>query len=293
MTIWESTIGIPRSRRIGRGLAVAFACCLGGTAMAQDWSRFTAPTEAPVEVFGAYNRGCLAGGLLLPLDGEGYQVMRLSRARYFGHPDLVRFVETLAADLRRDGYPGLLIGDLAQARGGPMPSGHRSHQIGLDVDIWFLPAPPRRLTDDERETLPATSIVAADGTSVTADWGAPQIAALQRAAAAPEVERIFVNPAIKRALCATVLTDRAWLGKIRPWWGHDDHFHVRLACPPDQFACVAQTPLPPQDGCDASLDWWFSAAARAELEKQKRAPPPRRLTLEDLPAGCRAVFFGG
>ena len=284
---------MPRRRRIARGLAAIVACCLAGSAAADDFGRFTAPTVPPVESIGAYNRGCLAGGQALPLDGDGYQVMRISRARYFGHPDLVRFIETLAADLHRDGYPGLLVGDLAQPRGGPMSSGHRSHQIGLDADIWFMPAPDRRLTDDERETLPAQSMVAADGTGVTADWGAPQIAALRRAAEAPEVERIFVNPAIKRELCATITADRGWLAKIRPWWGHDAHFHVRLACPADQYACVAQAPVPPQDGCDAGLDWWFSAAARAELEKQKKAPPARRLTLDDLPADCRAVFSGG
>ena len=284
---------MPRSRRIGRSFAAAaVAGCLAGAAMADDWGGFTTPTLPPVEVLGAYNRGCLAGGETLPLDGDGYQVMRISRARYFGHPSLVRFVETLAAGLRRDGYSGLLIGDLAQPRGGPMASGHSSHQIGLDVDIWFMPAPDRRLTDDERETLPAPSVVTANGVSVTADWGAAQIAALQRAAAAPDVERIFVNPAIKRSLCQTS-ADRAWLSKIRPWWGHDDHFHVRLACPADQSACVAQPPLPPQDGCDASLDWWFSAAARAEFAKQRKAPPARRLTLDDLPPGCRAVFSGG
>jgi penicillin-insensitive murein DD-endopeptidase len=284
---------MPRSRRIGRGFAAAaVACCLAAAAAAQDWGQFITPTAPPVNVFGTYNRGCLQGAQALPLDGDGYQVMRLSRGRYFGHPDLVRFVETLAADLRRDGYSGLLVGDLAQARGGPMSSGHRSHQIGLDVDIWFMPAPDVRLTDGERETLPAPSMVAIGGLGVTADWGAAQIAALRRAAEAPEVDRIFVNAAIKRELCAIITADRGWLTKIRPWWGHDAHFHVRLACPADQYACIAQPPLPPQDGCDAGLDWWFSAAARAELEKQKKAPPERLLTLDDLPAGCLAVYTG-
>ena len=34
-----------------------------------------------------------------------------------------------------------------------------------------------------------------------------------------EVERIFVHPAIKKALCQTKDTDRKWLGKVRPWLG--------------------------------------------------------------------------
>jgi penicillin-insensitive murein endopeptidase len=288
------SIDMPRSHRRGRGVAGVVLCCLASllaaATRAEDWGLFTTPTAPSVTIFGTYNRGCLEGAEALPLDGDGYQVMRLSRGRYYGHPDLVRFVEALTADLRKAGYSGLLIGDMAQPRGGPMSFGHASHQIGLDVDIWLLPAPDRRLTDDERENLPAPSMVAPDGFGVTTAWGAPQVAALQRAAAAPEVDRIFVNAVIKKELCRTIETDRGWLAKIRPWWGHDAHFHVRLACPPDQYACVPQPPLPPHDGCDAGLDWWFSAAARAELEKQKKAAPKRRLTLADLPAGCLAAF---
>lgn len=285
---------MPRLHRGGRGVAAVALCCLASLfatgAQADDWGRLTTPTPPPAAIFGTYNRGCLEGAAALPLDGDGYQVMRLSRGRYYGHPDLVRFIETLAANLRAEGHPGLLIGDMAQPRGGPMSFGHASHQIGLDVDIWLLPAPDRRLGDHERETLVAPSMVTVGGLGITANWGVAQIAALRQAAIAAEVDRIFVNPAIKRELCRTVEVDRGWLAKIRPWWGHDAHFHVRLTCPADQSACIAQPPLPPGDGCDAGLDWWFSAAARAELEK-KKAAPGRRLTLADLPAGCLAVFL--
>lgn len=280
-----------RSHRVGRGLLILAACGLAVAARAQDWGTFSTPTPAPTEIFGTYNRGCLQGAEALPLDGAGYQVMRLSRGRYYGHPSLVHFVETLASEVRGEGYPGLLVGDMAQPRGGPMPSGHASHQIGLDVDIWFLPAPGHPLTDGERERLSAPSMVADGGFGVTADWGPAQIAALHDAATMPEVARIFVNPAIKKELCQTV-TDRAWLAKIRPWWGHDAHFHVRLACPPGADGCVGQAPVAADDGCNSSLDWWFTAAARAELEKNKAAPV-KRLTLYDLPPGCLAVFAGG
>jgi Murein endopeptidase len=262
-----------------------------GSATAADWGTFAAPSSSPPEVIGGYTRGCLGGAATLPLDGPGYQVMRTSRNRNYGHPDLVRFIEALAARLVAAGHPGLLIGDMAQPRGGPMRSGHRSHQIGLDVDIWLLPKPAQSLTVAERESLGAPSMVFPGGGAVNENWGELQMQALRTAAEAPEVDRIFVNAAIKQAVCDSETGDRGWLRKLRPWWGHDAHFHVRLACPPDQPLCEPQSPVPPGDGCDASLAWWFSAEAAAEAATPSTTPP-RQLTLDDLPTACRTVFDG-
>jgi penicillin-insensitive murein endopeptidase len=103
------------------------------------------------------------------------------------------------------------------------------------------------------------------------------------------VDRIFVNPAIKHILCESVTTDRTWLRKIRPWWGHDDHFHVRLSCPVGEDACVPTEPIAAGDGCDASLEWWFSAEAKEALQERIKMPP-KPLTLADLPAACRAIL---
>jgi penicillin-insensitive murein endopeptidase len=271
--------------------ATAIVLATGGTARA-DWGQFAEPSAAPPQAIGTHDRGCLAGGVALPLDGPGHQVMRVSRNRYYGHPDLIRFIETLAADLAAAGHPGLLIGDLAQPRGGPMRTGHRSHQSGLDVDIWFLPAPAPGLSMEAREQLSAQSQVAPGGRTVSDAWGPLQLAALRQAALSPAVDRIFVNAAIKREVCAAATGDRSWLGKIRPWWGHDAHFHVRLACPAGEADCVGQAPLPSGDGCDAGLDWWFSDEAAAELAKKSKAPPARDLTLADLPDACHAVHEG-
>ncbi len=281
-----------KARPIGLAASVAGLLAAGMTAAwAIDWGSFPAPTLASPEVIGSYNLGCLAGGVALPIDGPGYQVMRLSRNRYYGHPDLIRFIENLAAGLAAEGHPGLLIGDLAQARGGPMRSGHASHQVGLDVDIWFVPAPSVPLAAAARESLSATSMVSGSGVdlSVNDAWGPWQVEALRMAASSPEVDRIFVNPAIKRALCDG--GNGGWLRKIRPWWGHDAHFHVRLACPSDQPACVPQAPLPAGDGCDASLDWWFSAEAAEELAKRSKPVAPREMTLDDMPAACTGVYY--
>jgi penicillin-insensitive murein endopeptidase len=80
--------------------------------------------------------------------------MRTSRNRNWAHPALVSLIEKLASDAKQnDGWNGLLVGDLSQPRGGPMLTGHASHQIGLDADVWFTPMPDHVLTDKERESL--------------------------------------------------------------------------------------------------------------------------------------------
>jgi penicillin-insensitive murein endopeptidase len=181
----------------------------------------------------------LEGGVALPADGPNWQVMRPSRNRAWGHPFLIALLERLAQKLPAEaGWPGLLVGDIAQPRGGPMVTGHGSHQIGLDADIWLTPMPSRRLSPAERDEMPATDVVAADGSDVDeAAWTPQHRRLLEAVAREPGVERLFVNPAIKRALCREAGPDRAWLAKIRPWWGHNYHFHMRLFCPSGQTEC--------------------------------------------------------
>jgi penicillin-insensitive murein endopeptidase len=213
--------------------------------------------------------------------------MRPSRNRAWGHPSLVAFVERLAAAARGDGWPGLLVGDMGQPRGGPMSSGHASHQTGLDVDVWLTPMPDRVLTREEREGLSAVSMLR-DGTMQVdpARFGPGQAALIRRAALFPEVKRVFVNPAIKQALCTSAAGDRGWLGKVRPWYGHDDHMHVRLRCPADQPLCRAQDPPPDGDGCGADLAWWFGP----EPYRQGPAAEARPVTLAQLPPACGEVL---
>ncbi|MEK0084063.1 penicillin-insensitive murein endopeptidase [Geminicoccaceae bacterium SYSU G07066] len=245
-----------------------------------------APAEHGAHVIGSFAKGCLAGAVALPVDGPGWQAVRLSRNRVWGHPALIAFIGRLAAAAREDGWPGLLVGDMAQPRGGPMRTGHASHQIGLDVDIWLTPMPDRRLTLEERESLAPVSMIA-DGklTADPAKLTQARIALLRRAALDPAVARIFVHPGIKQALCRKAGPDRAWLAKIRPWWGHDTHFHVRLACPADEPFCRDQDPPPAGDGCGAELAWWFT-----DEPWQKPPAPAKPLVLADLPAECAAVL---
>ena len=248
-----------------------------------------APAAEP-RVIGSYAKGCLAGAVSLPVDGRAWQAMRLSRNRTWGHPELIALIEELAVAAQADGWPGLLVGDIAQPRGGPMRTGHASHQIGLDADLWLTPMPDRVLTVEERESMSAVSMLA-DGTRQVdpARFGPAQVAVIRRAALFPEVERIFVHPGIKQALCEASGDDRDWLQKVRPWWGHDAHFHIRIRCPADQPKCRPQEPAPAGDGCGEELAWWLSDEPWKKPDKPLPVPAP--LKLADLPAECRDVLL--
>jgi penicillin-insensitive murein endopeptidase len=277
----------------GLVLAVAGAAA-GGVALGalptakQLFGHVATPTAGATRSIGGYAKGCLAGAVPLPLDGPNWQVMRLSRNRNWGNPELIAYLKKFSNDAAKVGWPGLLIGDMSQPRGGPMPTGHASHQIGLDADIWFVPMPGRKLSPDERETMSAVSLLMTGRLSVDpAKWSGRFPRLLKQAVSYPEVERIFVSAAIKRELCQSAGTDRAWLRKLRPWWGHDDHFHVRLACPAGAAGCEGQEPVGPGDGCGAELDAWF----KPPPPPPKIPPKPKpELTLADLPAACSKVL---
>ena len=253
-----------------------------------------AATPAPLaaRAIGFYARGCLSGAKPLALDGAAWQAMRLSRNRYWGHPQLVRLVEQLALDAKaHDGWRGLLVGDLSQPRGGPMLTGHASHQIGLDADIWLTEMPDRRLSEREREELSATSMLAADGLGVDpAVWTPAHGKLIRRAAAFPEVERVLVHPAIKKALCESKEGDRSVLHKVRPYWGHHYHMHIRMACPKGSANCDSQPPPPADDGCGKELDDWFTLLKRPPRPDAKPAKPKPPLSLAQLPPECKVVL---
>ncbi|QFU17609.1 penicillin-insensitive murein endopeptidase [Microvirga thermotolerans] len=252
------------------------------------FGRRDTPADLPPRAIGGYAKGCVAGAVAIPADGETWQVMRLSRNRNWGHPNLVAFLRRLAEKApRAAGWPGLLLGDMAQPRGGPMITGHASHQIGLDADIWLTPMPSRRLSRAEREEMSATNVVRPDGLDVDPDvWTSRHTALIRAAATDREVARIFVNPAIKKALCREAGEDRGWLRKVRPMFGHNYHFHVRLACPGGEAACEDQDPPPQGDGCGAELAYWFTP----EMLHPKPGKPRPPLTMAQLPAECRRVL---
>lgn len=257
------------------------------------------PALLAARAIGFYARGCVAGAKPLAIDGPAWQAMRLSRNRNWGHPQLVRTIEKLATDAKaNDGWRGLLVGDMSQPRGGPMLTGHASHQIGLDADIWLTPMPNHRLTEREREDMSAISMLAADKISVDPNvWTPAHAKLIRRAASYPDVERVLVHPAIKKSLCEqTAGSERAVLHKIRPYWGHHYHMHIRIACPKGSDNCEAQAPTPTDDGCGKEVDDWIKLLSRPSVPPKpgaKPAKPKPPLTLAQLPAECRMVLETG
>ncbi len=276
----------------------------------------SAQKPAPV---GSYARGCLAGAVSLPPTGPAWQIMRPSRNRNWGHPELVNYITRFATDMRnRERWTGLLIGDMSQPRGGPMLTGHASHQTGLDVDIWFKPMPAKDYNAAERETVAPEFLAENDGATVIASrWGEGWVRLLRRAASYPEVARIFVHPTIKKALCDAPQSDRRWMTKVRAYYLHNDHFHIRLRCPAGVKSCIPQADPSPDDGCGKELDYWIKRVAKPvapvvaqagpsdvpPLPKEPPkpavaavappAPTPHYVTLADLPADCSTVLADG
>lgn len=278
---------------------------LRGDQPAKDYfGAMSNPAPLKPRSIGSYAKGCLAGGTSLPRDGASWQVMRLSRNRNWGHPELIDYLRDLSADAPKLGWRGLLVGDLAQPRGGPMLTGHASHQIGLDADIWLREMPDRRFSDQEREETSAISMLkgpldvkGADRSVDTKKWTDTHARLIKRAAKDPRVARIFVSPTIKKALCEFETgKDRSWLRTVRPWWGHHYHFHVRLACPPDSRGCKNQNPPPAGDGCGSELTHWLSDKPWVPKKpkdpgKKPKVVKKKPMKLAALPKSCREVLL--
>jgi len=259
------------------------------------------PTVGPTESIGFYANGCLMGGVAIPSDGPTWQVLHPSRNRRWGNPAMISLLERLSQDAHdKDGWNGLLIGDIAQPRGGPMLNGHASHQIGLDADIWLTPMPNYKLSDAERDHFPENSMLRKDSVYVNDSvWNnAPHEALIMRAASYPEVERIFVNPGIKKKLCDTWTGDKTLLWKVRPMYGHDYHFHIRIKCPVGSTTCTPQVTPPQDSGCGKEVAQWLDRVRPkpipkiAEKPKVKPVKPvkPAYLTMNALPKACTMVL---
>ncbi len=254
-------------------------------------SKARASNQSPLP-FGSYAKGCMSGAAQLPETGPTWQAMRLSRNRNWGHPETIDFIQKLSAfAATQPGWEGLYIGDISQPRGGPMLTGHRSHQIGLDVDIWMLPPKRLNLSRSERESLSSISLRRANGAFTNDNYTRQHHEIIKAAAKDPRTARIFVFPGAKVRMCEEETGNRDWLRKVRPWWGHHYHFHVRLSCPNGAKNCVNQAAPPVGDGCADAQEWVNNMLNPPPPDPTAPRPAPRReLTMVDLPGQCVSVL---
>jgi len=256
-------------------------------AVENPWSKIKLPAPGLTESIGSPSAGCIRGASSLE-DGEpGYFLMRPSRGRHFGHPSLIGLIKKVATELQTHREPPLLLGDIGLPRGGPTLSAHASHQTGLDADIWYFRKKQwigkKTISSQEREKTNAPSMVNPKKMEVNHNFGNAEKKLLRTFAESPDVDRILVNYAIKRELCRKNAKE-PWILKIRPWFGHDHHFHVRMNCRPDDRLCRSGDPIPPGNGCDASLAWWWSEERKKDEAKNldRQANP----VMPKLPPEC-------
>jgi len=249
-------------------------------------------SEHAPAAYGSYAKGCIAGAVALPETGPTWQAMRLSRNRNWGHPETIDLLQDLSRKAAaQPGWSGIYLGDISQPRGGPMLSGHRSHQMGLDADIWLRPADNLALDRTARENISSISMRRANGAYTNGNWTRAHHEIVKAAAQDPRTARIFIFPGAKVRMCKEETGDRAWLRKVRPWWGHHYHFHVRLNCPDNARGCVEQDAPPPGDGCAEAEQWVRNILNPPPPDPDAPKPKPRReLTMEDLPRQCVAVL---
>ena len=271
---------------------VILAAALVYIAGAAGASAASSASAAATQSIGTYTAGCMRNSVAIPMDGEGFQVIRPGRGRYFANPETVEFIVDLGKRVNEYVSGIILIGDVAQQTGGPMLDEHSSHQTGLDADILYWQHPialKRTLTIQERANIFPQSVLNGSETGVDDfKWDERIGEIVKTAASYVNVDRIFVNPFIKKKLCG-LYPGESWLAKLRPWYGHDGHFHVRLKCPEGNGSCVPQEPLnTADDGCGSDLAEWFRPDGRIKPRKKSgKTVAPR------LPAECIAIVDGG
>ncbi|MCK3657374.1 penicillin-insensitive murein endopeptidase [Pasteurellaceae bacterium Pebbles2] len=242
-----------------------------------DWQKVKRPIPSENGVsqpIGSYSNGCIIGAKPLPAKGAGYQVIRMNKNRYYGHPDMISYLQRLGQKVQNSGMPTMLVGDIAMPGGGRFLTGHASHQMGLDADIWLRMG---AMSDQDALNSDGKGLLVVNRAAQRVDdniWNQNHFNLIKLAAQDNQVARIFVNPAIKVKLCQSERADRSWLHKIRPWYGHDSHFHVRLTCPHGAQYCEDQAPVPAGDGCGAELYSWFEPKKPSATPTQPAARPP-------------------
>lgn len=165
----------------------------------------------------------------------------------YAHPALVLMLRRSSREIARS-VPGsvMVVGDLSREDGGPL-RGHRSHQSGRDADVGFY------ARDRDGNSVKLERFVkfgrdgkATDGSGLVFDdyrnWLLVQSWVLDARAG---LSHIFVSRGLRARLLTYAASrkdfarhvERAAVLLKQPERGepHDDHFHVRIACPERQI----------------------------------------------------------
>ncbi|WP_076585859.1 penicillin-insensitive murein endopeptidase [Vibrio ostreicida] len=257
---------------------------------ASPWEQISSPSNHQPQAVGSYANGCLMGAATLPLQGSGYQVLRSQNRRYFGHPKAVDFIERFAQRAQQSLETNLLVGDISLPQGGRFSSGHSSHQTGLDIDIWFKLADERLSADQLSHPEPLSVVNLKRYRLIKHHWQERHFELIKMAASDRQVARIFVHPVVKDTLCRQEgAANRDWLRKVRPWWGHHYHMHVRLKCPEGSPECLPQKGPPEGDGCGSELSSWKPQPKPAIPQKAQK--PAQKKAVKVMPLLCKPLVY--
>lgn len=256
-----------------------------------------APTSGNHESAGFYSSGCLLGALEISESGKGFQLLKPERRRNFTHPETKKlFTHVMAKHFEKHGNY-YLTGDFSLSQGGPTLSGHSSHQNGLDIDIFF-DSTKSVLSRNALKIHKIDSYLLNNEKINLKKWNKPLEELIVMFAKDERVDRLFIHPKFKQLFCEKryeLKLSEKDLIKIRPWYGHDEHIHVRLSCPADSPNCVKQ-PIPQEkETCGKDLNWWFTDDANYESSDYSKSISDIKNRYQEkmkkLPEACKALFL--
>ena len=241
---------------------------------------------------GFYTHGCLAGGVALPINGKTWQVMRLSRNRNWGHPDLVAFLERLAAKVpkvrlaRAAGRRHGAAARRADAHRPRQPSGRARcrHLAHADAEDAADARGARGDVGDQRGRR------GQEGRR-SEDLDAGPFRADQGGGRGPEGRAHLRQCGDQEGAVPRGRQGPRLAAQGAPVVGAQLSFPCPHRLPGRQPGCKAQDPAGETEGCGKELDCWFSPGV-LNPPPPKEPPKPRPpLTMADLPAACRQVLL--
>jgi murein endopeptidase len=203
---------------------------------------------------GSFTDGRIEKGEVVAKDGRGYHQVYPERDTLWATGMMASLIKRTSEKIASD-YPGtiVMLGDISKRGGGSLGT-HASHQSGLDADIPYVGNEGFQSVVDGRGRIK-------DSFDYARNWHFFRLVASQKVLQDGEeitvLNRIFVNPTVKRGLCEWAKQtgllsnslDAEIMRRIRPIEGHANHFHLRLRCSPHYPACRNQIDPDNNSGC--------------------------------------------